>query len=122
MKLSLLVILGVTCFITAFGGQTDRPAHHWLSVYQAGKTNWFNAVWPIVNSTNGVPDLIRELSCTDAKHREYANSVLGLIYSPGHPPAPTTPTNALGWTKWWERTGKTNSPQRLWHNFDSHYK
>ena len=119
---SELITYGIAFSITASGGQADRPAHHWLSVYQAGKTNWFGAVWPILNSTNGVPDLIRELSCTEAKHREQANSVLRLVYSTGYPLDPMTPTNSVAWTKWWEQAGKTNSVQRLWHNFDSHYK
>jgi hypothetical protein len=106
----------------ALGGQADRPAHEWLSVYQARKTNWFGAVWPIVRSTNGVPDLIRELSCPDAKHRELAWSLLRQVHSDAQFKDATAPTNSVAWTKWWEQTGRTNSAQRLWHNFDSHYK
>jgi hypothetical protein len=106
----------------AAGRQADRPAHESLSAYQGGERNWFNAVSPIVRSTNGIPDLIRELSCTDAKHRDLANEVLRQVYSDVHPQSPTTPTNSAAWTTWWEQAGKTNSAQQLWHNFDSHYQ
>jgi hypothetical protein len=106
----------------AAGRQADRPAHESLSAYQGGDRNWFNAVSPIVRSTNGIPDLIRELSCPDAKHRDLANEVLRQVYSDVHPQSPTTPTNSAAWTAWWEQAGKTNSAQQLWHNFDSHYQ
>jgi hypothetical protein len=106
----------------ALGGQADRPAHEWLSLYQAGKTNWFSAVRPIVQSTNGVPELIRELSCAEGKHRELASSLLRQVYSDAQFKDATAPTNSVAWTKWWEQTGRTNSVERLWHNFDSHYK
>jgi len=106
----------------ALGGQADRPAHEWLSAYQARKTNWFGAVRPIVRSTNGVPDLIRELSCPDAKHRELACALLGEVHSDAQCKDATAPTNSVAWIKWWEQTGRTNSAERLWHNFDSHYQ
>jgi hypothetical protein len=122
MKSLMFLALALTIPVMASGGQADRPGHEGLSVFQAGKTNWFSAVWPIINSTNGVPDLIRELSCPDGKHRELASSVLRQVYSDAHPQDPATPTNAVAWTKWWKLAGRTNSAQRLWHNFDSHYK
>ena len=121
---SLLMLFALALIISplAYGGQEDRPAHQWLSVYQSGKTNWFPAVALIVHATNGVPDLIRELSCADAKHRELAGVVLSELYSDRYPQDPSTPTNSAGWSKWWEQSGKTNKVQTLWHNFDSHYK
>jgi hypothetical protein len=100
----------------------DRPAHERLSVYEAGSTNWFGTVWPIVNSTNGIPDLIRELSCADGRHREFATSVLRQVYSHGISQDPRSPPNSAAWWAWWEQAGKTNTVQRLWHNFDSHYQ
>jgi hypothetical protein len=122
MKSLLSLALALSLSGLASAEQAHRPAHEWLSVYQAGKTNWFGAVGPIVRSTNGVSDLIRELSCADGKHRELASSVLRQVYSDAYPQDPTTPTNSVAWTKWWQQAGKTNSAQRLWHNFDSHYK
>ena len=122
MKLLMLFALALIISPLAYGGQEDRPAHKWLSVYQSGKTNWFPAVALIVHSTNGVPDFIRELSCADAKHRELAGVVLRELYSDRHPQDPSTPTNSAGWSKWWEQAGKANKVQTLWHNFDSHYK
>jgi hypothetical protein len=122
MKMALLFSLGFPLACIAADGQADRPAHQWFSVYQSGKTNWFNAVAPIVQATNGIPDLIRELSCGDDRHRDLAGQVLRGVYSEGPRLVPGIPTNAAAWSAWWEKNGRTNSVQTLWHNFDSHYK
>ena len=93
MKVLMLFALALAISALAYGGQED-----------------------------GVPDLIRELSCADAEHRELAGVVLRQLYSDRYPQDPSTPTNSAGWSQWWEQTGKTNKVQTLWHNFDSHYK
>jgi hypothetical protein len=80
---------------------------------------YFLHVWRILESTNGVPDLIVQSSSTDQEVSSLASNLLRMIA------APSWEKNRIStndWSKWWQETGSKKPVKELWHNFDSYHK
>jgi hypothetical protein len=124
MKTRLFIWIGiavVTSLVSCLHKRTFY-AHERLAEYHAGKVNWFGAVGQIVRSTNGVENLIQELSCGQKEHQALAQMILEQIHSPFYVQITNKPSGPVAWQRWWTEQGKTNTVPQLWHHFDSHYK
>jgi hypothetical protein len=80
---------------------------------------YFLHVRQILESTNGVPDLIVQSSSTDQEVSSLASSILRMIAAPSWEKDRTSTND---WSKWWQETGSKKPVKELWHNFDSYHK
>ncbi len=112
--------------VPTLGPSGNLTVHERFNGFVEGKTDWFGTASSILHSTDGVPGLTQELSCQEKKRQELAQIILDLCCIPldnnEMSKKPAKPTDAAGWTRWWNETGKNIDVKQLWHNFDSHYQ